>query len=338
MHSRTGKLPQTSSRFLDPGFDERRLPLPIAILTSALIAFCAIELVYILKPLIEWEDLFRYVQRFSVDPYYGMTIPRSPLDYTVSEYGWQLIILSAFNQGLDFEDAFAIFSMVALGLTILAVLRETRRPIMLLLFVNPAIIDFFVSQVRSALALAIVLNFARSRPTIGLLAILAASTIHTSMMLFAIPLTLNALRRRAPDGSALAQIQSFFWPGFALMIALMLALFQTYILDLIGDRRAAYSETDISTGLLLTVAWTVVAVTAGFLTRHRGTWSGIAAAFMFGMFFFSSILGLYSHRYAPFFLPLLAMSVGGSQTPTANRLAFIGAYGVFSAVYFSYWL
>ena len=320
------------------GFSDRGMgPLPSAAL-AMLISIVSVRLIYVLRPLIEWSDLYRYVQNFSINPYYGMAIPQSTLEYATNEYGWQLIVRATFAAGLDFEAAFVFLSMVALGLTIYAILRQTGLPLVLLLLINPAIIDFFISQVRSALALAIVLNFVRRRPALSLPAIAIASTIHTSMLLFTIPIGLDALRRKSPPTSRFRRIDSFFWPIAAIIAAAALTTFQTLILDLLGDRRAAYGDTTISTGPLLTIAWGLVAMMAAVLSRHRATLSGISAAFMIGMYVVSALLGLYAHRYAAFFLPFLAMSIGGSETPFSNRLIFVCTYFAFSSVYFSFWI
>ena len=127
----------------------------IALPLAALFSYALVISVYALRPLIEWDDLFRYVQRFSIDPYYGMDVPQRLIDYPLSEYGWQLIVLAIFESGLSFEASFAAISMLALAIMAYVLLRATGRPLTLLLFVNPAMIDFAISQVRSALALEI---------------------------------------------------------------------------------------------------------------------------------------------------------------------------------------
>ncbi|MEB3415614.1 EpsG family protein [Alteriqipengyuania sp. WL0013] len=318
--------------------DEARMARIAAIAIAALFAFLYVRGIYSFRPLIEWEDLYRYVERFSLDPYYGMTVPQEFLDYATTEYGWQLIVRGAFDAGLDFEAVFALISMIAVGLCAHAILRVTNRPAVLLLLLNPALIDFFISQVRSALAVAIVLNFARKSLPVGIAAILLSSAIHTSMMLFMIPLFLNAMRLRSSADNPRNTPPAWFWLLVAVAIGTLLASFQTLILGAIGDRRASYADTDLSAGPLLTLAWTMIGIVGAVLTRHRSTWPGMAAFFMLAMFTVSSMFGLYSHRYAAFFMPLMAMSIGGTLTPTANRMAFFGVYAAFSLVYFSFWL
>ncbi len=313
---------------------------PLALPIAALFSYALISLVYAFKPLIEWDDLFRYVQRFSIDPYYGMDVPQKLIDYPLSEYGWQLIVLAIFESGLSFEASFAAISMVALGLMAYVLLRETGRPLALLLFANPAMIDFVISQVRSATALAIVLlTITRSLPlTLGGIAL--ASTIHTSMLLFAIPVLIAFVRQRVTGDSAMSKLTGSgpFWAFIALLAAIALAGSQILILDFLGDRRAGYALSDISTGILLTVAWSAIGLLGFALARDRSGLPMIVTMFLLGMFVTSSMLGLYSHRYAAFLVPFLGLALGAFATPRGAFLTFMGLYGAFSLLYFTYWL
>ena len=292
-----------------------------------------------MRPLNAWEDLLRYVQRFSIDPYYGMSQPGSLLEYPLSEYGWQLVVLGIFEAGWSFETSFAVISMLALGVSAYVLLRETGRPVLLLIFCNPALIDFYISQVRSALAFAIVLGLISRRLPLALGGIVLASTVHTSMLLFAAPLLLNWLRERLAGGALLDERQaSHFWPMIALFAGLLLASFQIVILDFLGDRRADYATYDTSTGLLLTLGWASIAACAYALACGRAQRAMLVAMFLVGMFVVSSTLGLYSHRYVAFFAPFLALALGGRETPPDRLAIFFVIYAAFSSVYFGYWL
>lgn len=314
--------------------------MPFAFPLAMLFAFGLITSVFALRPLVEWDDLFRYVQRFSIDPHYGMEVPQKLIDYPLSEYGWQLIVLAIFKSGLSFEASFAAISMAALGLMAYVLLRETGRPLALLVFFNPAMIDFTISQVRSSLALAIVFaTIGRSLP-VALAGIALASTIHTSMLLFALPLLINFVRCRvvgasARDGRADGGVT---WAILALIAAVLLAGSQILILDFLGDRRADYALADISTGTLLTIAWSCIGLAGFALAQRRSSLPMIVAMFLLGMFITSSLLGLYSHRYAAFLVPFLTLAVGAAGTARIRLAAFAGLYGAFSLLYFGYWL
>ncbi len=312
---------------------------PVALLLAALFSYALVSLAFVLRPLIEWADLFRYVQRFSIDPYYGMALPQRLIDYPLSEYGWQLIVLAIFESGLAFEASFAAISMLSLAMMAYTLLRHTGRPLTLLLFVNPAMIDFSISQVRSALALAIVfITLTRSLP-LALAGIALASTIHTSMLLFALPLLVNFIRERfaaRQDGAVAHSAQS--WALLAFGIAVVLAGFQILILDFLGDRRAGYALADLSTGVLLTTAWSVIGLAGFALARVRTGLPLITVMFLLGMFVTSSILGLYSHRYAAFLVPFLGLALAHQAMPRDRLVTFMGLYGAFSLIYFSYWL
>lgn len=317
---------------------------PFALPFAVLFAFGLVTVVFAFRPLVEWDDLFRYVQRFSIDPYYGMDVPQTLIDYPLSEYGWQLIVLAIFKSGFSFEASFAAISMAALALMAHVLLRETGRPLALMVFANPAMIDFTISQVRSCLALGIVFaTIGRGLP-VALGGIALASTIHTSMLLFALPLLINFLRCKmvalqAADGLAVTNSDTgSAWTIVALIAAVLLAGSQVLILDFLGDRRADYALVDISTGTLLTIAWSFIGLAGFVLSRNRSSLPMIVAMFLVGMFVTSSLLGLYSHRYAAFLVPFLALAIGAAGTPRIRLTIFMGTYGAFSLLYFAYWL
>lgn len=315
----------------------RRLPgagTILALTGAAIFAWCWVSAAYALRPLLTWEDLYRYVQRYSIDPYYNMAIPERLIDYPLSEYGWQLLVLAIFEAGLSFETAFFAISMVALGLTAYVILRRTGSALGLLLLVHPAQIDFFISQVRSALAFSIVLvGLQRSFP-VAISTILLASLLHTSMLLFAIPLAIDFARQRIGK----LRESGHFWPLAAFATASLIAAFQILILDYLGDRRASYAVFDLGAGSLLTASWAAIGIGFYFLAGRRASRTGIAACFLLGMFIFSSLLGFYAHRYAAYLVPLLALAMTGPDTPRANKVLFLGAYGLFSLTYFGFWL
>ena len=310
-------------------------PLPLAAVFAALFSYSLVSLVFAFRPLIEWDDLFRYVQRFSIDPSYGMQVPQTLIEYPLSEYGWQLIVLAIFESGLSFEASFAAISVLSRGMMADVLLRETGWPLLLVLLVNPAMIDFGISQVRSARALSLVLLcFARSLP-LALAGITLASTIHTSMVLFAIPLMIDVARRRFATAQ---DFTKWRWPLIAFGAAVLLAASQILILDFLGDRRAGYALADISTGLLLTIAWSVIGIAGFLLARQRSGTAMVAAMYLLGMFITSSVLGLYSHRYAAFLVPFFGLAIGTRVQPRGTFLAFMGLYGAFSLLYFAYWI
>ena len=320
-----------------PGVTGPSLPYVYAI-PALVLAYGFVYLAFQLRPLEEWQDLFGYVQRYSLDPYYGAQIPDGILDYAFSELGWQLIVRFLFYQGFQFDDAFFFISVLALATTTYVVLTRTRSFLVLLLFVNPALIDFYISQVRSALAFAIMLVAVQRRLPIALLGIAIASTIHTSMLLMAVPVVLNFIREKLAGGGSGETSPSHFWPLIGLAAAILLSTFQVYILDFFEDRRASYVLSDLGAGTLFTLGWSLVGIAFYLCTRSRSTMSGIAVAFLLGMFLGASLYGLYSHRYIPYFLQFMMLSLGAAGTPKESRIVFVAFYAAFSLVYFNYWL
>lgn len=307
----------------------------LAAIIAFLFALGLIQTVLFFRPLERWEDLFRYVQRYSIDPYAGMMIPDSLVEYPVAEYGWQLLVRAIFHAGISFETAFTAISILAATLTGYVIVRRTGSALGLLLLINPALIDFFVSQLRSSLAFSIVLLTMYRRLPIALSGIALASTIHTSMLLFVVPLLLNALRPGDEEDDAR---QQWLWIAAALILATILCASQMLLLEYVGDRRTAYNAIAQSAGMLLTIGWSALAAFCVFLCSRSSNRALLAVAFIAAMFLTSSMLGFYAHRYAAFLVPLMALTALRRDTPPRNKALFLAAYAAFTTVYFGYWL
>jgi hypothetical protein len=303
---------------------------------AGLWAFLFVTLLMTIRPLEEWDDVYLLVLRYSIDPYFGMAVPQDALEYALAEYSWQLLVRFIFNTGMEFDTTFAWLSMAAVACTSFVLLRRARSPIVLLIFANPALMDFFISQVRSALAFSIMLLLIFRSLPVAVAGIVLAATFHTSMMLMVIPLAIEHARRRFASSAESAH--GHFWPAVAAGFALVLVSFQGLILDFLGDRRAIYSFVDFGTGTMFTVGWMMVAAAFYLTTRSRSSLSGVTATFNIAMFLFSSIAELYAHRYIPFFLLFIAISLGGTETSSMRRAQFFAVFAAFSAVYFFFWL
>ena len=312
-----------------------RGPVPAAAL-AVLWASLFVTVLMTIRPLEEWDDVYLLVMRYSIDPFFGMAVPEEAIEYALAEYSWQLLVRLIFNTGMEFDASFAWLSMATVACTSFVLLRRTGSPIVLLIFANPALMDFFISQVRSAIAFSIMLLFIFRSLPVAVAGILLAATFHTSMMLMLIPLAIEHARRRFAFGRESAD--GHFWPALAVGFALVLVSFQGLILDFLGDRRAIYSFADFGTGTLFTVGWMSVAAAFYLTTRSRSSLSGITATFNIAMFLFSSIAELYAHRYIPFFLLFVAISLGGAETSSVRRALFFAVFAAFSAVYFYFWL
>lgn len=316
------------------GFAPGRVTFAIV---SALWGYLFVAAAMTIRPLEQWEDLFGYVRRFSIDPYSGMAIPQSVIDYPLAEYGWQLIIRFFFYQGTAFETAFFTMSVLAVAAVAYVLLRRTRNPLVLVIFINPAMLDFFISQGRSALAFAIMLLFYFRSLPVAIAGIALAATIHTSMGLMLVPLAIDVVRRRT-FGNRDESAGSHLWPLIAVATGVFLAVFQIFILDFVGDRRSDYAVDNLGGGILFVLGWTLLGVVFYICNGSRSRLEGIAATFFVALFASSSALNLYSHRYIAYFLPFMALAIGNADTPRERRILFLAAYTLFGIVYFAYWL
>lgn len=310
-----------------------------AILPAIAFGVGFVWVVFLLFPLEEWKDLFSYVQRYSLDPYYGSTPPTRPLDYLAGEHGWQLLIQFVFDRGLQFDTAFFLISIFSLSLTAYTILKRTRDPLLLVVMANPAMIDFFASQVRSALAFSVVFwAVVNCRLPTKIAVILAAALIHTSMVLLLVPVGLSVLLDRFPSTKQEAQgALQHTGALIAVLIAFALANIQYYLLDFLGDRRAVYTISDLGAGFLYTMGWALVGLVFYILQKKRASLESIAAMFFFSMFFFASVYEFYAHRYIPYAVPFAAVAIGGAEVPKIKRYLFLAFFFAFSLIYFSYW-
>lgn len=340
--------PETQTQLLSPHVGrsapeaqaERHWSGLLAFVLAIWFSAALIWLAFWLIPLEEWKDLFNYVQRYSLDPYYGSTPPIHALDYLTGEYGWQLIVQFIFHGGYEFSGAFFLISVFSLALTTYSILKRTRDPLLLIMMINPAMIDFFASQVRSALAFSIVFWAVLNRRLMTMvIVVLAGALIHTSMVLMLVPISLSTLLNRSA-GSARTSEATFqhIGPLTAVLIAFALANIQAYLLDLLGDRRAIYVISELGAGVLYTLGWAAVGIFFYFTQKMRGSLESIMAMFFFAMFFFASIYEFYAHRYIPYAIPFAAVAIGRVETIRIRKYLFLCFYSAFSLVYFSYWL
>jgi len=305
---------------------------------AALLGFGYIWLTFYLIPLEQWQDLYHYVSQYSFNPFYEFVQPRTIIDYISGEYGWHFLIGMVFYQGTQFQTAFFVMSVVAASLTIYTILTKNRSPLLLVALLNPSMIDFFASQVRSALAYSFVFwAMCSGRFAVALVVILFASTVHTSMMLMLIPLFAHRALRVVNNPGKSGALRDHWGLAVMIVVALLLSSAQAYILNFLGDRRAVYGLAEYGAGFMFTLGWGLIGVAFYALSRQRNSLPIMATAFFFARFVIASLFGFYAHRYIPYAVPFACVALGGIETPRSHKVTLLAIYLVFSAIYFVYW-
>jgi hypothetical protein len=177
--------------------------------------------------------------------------------YITDEFLWHYLIgTAATSLGISIELVFHVITITCLCV-FGAIIISKRRPLALLLLINPLVIDFAFSQLRLALAISI-LGAAYVLKTryrlITLIFVICSLFIHTASMIFII----IYVALRVVDSLA-NQLNYGYWVRFALLcligfsISIAIGPLREAMLSAIGDRRADYP--DMSSTLAYSSFW-----------------------------------------------------------------------------------
>jgi hypothetical protein len=205
------------------------------------------------------------------------------------------------------------------------------------LLLNPLFLDFTLSQLRLAFAMAILLValYARPRPVSILLA-LAALFIHSATPIFVTMfLVVKYVERHGQDW----QLHRILLLGgsVVLVFVVLLAFGRDALLLAIGDRRAfVYAESPASASLSYVLVWMGVLVMQVMAGRdYLRQPDNLYAAMNIFLFVGLTLAGTYGSRFAAAAFPLVAASL--LNLPPENRNFVIPVFLVFQVLQFLYW-
>lgn len=268
--------------------------------------------------LIPWDDFHvfadiqAYYDRMVVLSNNGAEKNYQGLAYIFSEPLWKEILAWISNTVSTDYYIFSLkfISFVSLFIYIAFTLKRVNIFIIALFFLNPMFIDLIMAQIRLALAFAFLLvafEFRSKKFFISFLFLVSAVCIHTASLLF---IGIFILLRKM---NTLCRTRKFYFYSFGLsaLLPIFLRFILPIILMAIGDRRANLENYPVSS-ITYSSIWLLLAVTLLFKAYYGDRRKNIIIAFsitMMGLFFFSSVVGLYGQRFVAVSIPLIIISI-----------------------------
>lgn len=320
-----------------------RMPLPAALILAA-----AFAVAFTLTPWNEisgqgFPDRDNYVATISVLMEEGAT----PFEFRdadmfallLNEYLWREILIVIGNAASDPVQGLLIVSLIAVTIIITFVLRRAGVAYALLFLLAPLMVDLFISQTRSALALAIfAVSLAARRPLVRYGLIAAATMVHSiGAVLFAV-YQCNEFVLSRPGISSRVKLTAAALLGMA--VSAVWVFLSTTIFSAIGDRRADH-EAMQPVSLSFAVFWILmiafVIMFARLRSQGRVDACAMLAVTLLTTFVFGTIFGIGSLRFLALALPFALIAVRSTRE-IVLRTATLAGIAVFNLIHASYWV
>lgn len=232
-------------------------------------------------------------------------------DYFINEFLWHYSVISLMNHGVGLEIIFFCVSFFSLLMPAMLVLKY-GKPWMLIFLINPLVVDFSFSQLRSALAVAILILAFILKDRYKYIAIgvvIVAMLIHTASVIFLsiyiFIVFMDGFSRKFRLGKSIYLI---FILMFGAMISIALGPLREWILILLGDRRAEYP--DMRSSFQYSLFWMLMLFAMIFnykkmMTSFFGKYNYIILSIVT----FNVLHGGYSTRFLAATLPVFILTI-----------------------------
>lgn len=258
------------------------------------------------------------------------------LEVMVSEPLWRYAMLFI---GLFFDESINGFLLISFFcITTYAYFLFGRVNIFLASFflLNPLVIDLVMSQIRSALAIALCLvALMIKKRSFGLILIVIAGLIHTAIFIIPVVYIFAKLLERVQSKFDY-KLCGLFAICLGLAIAVLLSSGREIILGLVGDRRAEY---DVEASSILYLGYWMLLALALLFARDRNRfadgWSSYFSIVILSMPFFMGILSTNGSRFLALGFPVVLYSMVTRVSPT--REVLIGSLFFYQLVQYVYW-
>lgn len=286
------------------------------------------------------DDRFNYVERINYLKKTGAVddIPSDNIiSLVTSELGWQYLLL-----GITFffehpENGLNLISVISLSVFTLFCLRYRTPPYITFIFLlNPIVIDLVVCQLRSALALAILLLTQMSgRKTWYLIGGLIAQFFHFSAVIF---IVIYVLAQYISANLFLFSfsVKKLIAVGGGILLALSVLFGRAFFLSMTGDYRfgADYPSSSIQYSFF----WFCLLFSLVLLTKKSGKWSWqyYYAIFILSFFLILSLARFYNARFIALTFPVILNSI--KDMPFSIQYLLYGSLFLYQIVQYYYWL
>lgn len=279
-----------------------------------------------------FPDLQNYIMNFDKGAYYVSSDPASIVEWYAQEYLWRKGIYSL-KEIFELASIFSVLTLITLVIFSVYVTVRAAAPTYILLLLHPQLIDLAFSQVRSAVAMAVIyLALLLPWRVVKYAFVAVAAFIHSAVLVFAGAFAVGQLITRFETFKRHSVLIS---AGYIAVVIIALTVLKSYLLGSIGDRRA---DIEINTsGFLLTAMVTAYALPFIFFhrmfSRKFAAFVVVLASALCFALYLSNQNGI---RFVALALPALAVAISAIPDTHWRRLTLAAAVAA-QVVFFGYW-
>ncbi len=288
-----------------------------------------------------FPDINNYIYRIEYLANGGEESVHRGISYFFSEPVWKYLLQSIaniFNQD-SYLNGFYLTAFFSLFIYAYFTFQRIHPILAIIFFLNPMFIDLIMGQTRIALSFSLLLlafQYKNKVLLFSILLVVCATLIHTTALLFVgIYVLLIFLYSKFNE-------RSYYTTAFLLSIAIpvFLRYIAPIILSAVGDRRfnvTAYGSSSLTYALIwLIISLILVTFSNNYIkSKNQSIIIGYAIV-MTGLFFFSSLMGLYGQRFVALSIPLIIISI--NYLPKYYREMTFIALGLYLEIQWIYWL
>lgn len=259
-------------------------------------------------------------------------------DYFINEFLWHYSVISLMNNGVDLEVIFFFVSFFSLLMPAMLVLKY-GKPWMLIFLINPLVVDFSFSQLRSALAVSILILAFLLKDRYRYIAIgvvLVAMFVHTASIIFLsiyiFILFMDEFSRKLKLGKSVYLI---FILIFGALISIALGPLREWILIFFGDRRAEYP--DMRSSFKYSLFWMLMLFAMIFNYKEMiKSFFGKYSCVILSIVTFNVLHGGYSTRFLAATLPVIVLTIFDFERWW--KICFISIFVIYITLQWIVWL
>ena len=257
----------------------------------------------------------------------------------MNEYLWRELLLIIGNYFQEPSSGLLVLSFLAVVLTIAQIIRSVGVSFTLVFLLAPLTVDLFMSQTRSALAVAVFMSALPHRGVItrGLL-FAVAFLIHSFAAILILIYAANALVLRSTNVSTRMRLVLALL--FGLGVSAVYAFLGQGILTAIGDRRAD-QEAILPASVTFAIWWIVLTCmllsSATVESRSSVGQYAMTAIALQSMFICTTLFGVGGLRFLSLSLPFVFVTISSVRDATVRYVAVLGTV-CFNLVHLYMWM
>ncbi len=247
-------------------------------------------------------------------------------------WGYIISIISKFENHIF---VFSVLSFLSCVFVCWYTYRNLNYKPLALFLINPLMVDFFVSQTRSAVAISICLIGLRFSNPLKYLIVITSIGIHTSMSLLLLMVLTFDFLSYSKNKFGLKNLDLYNYT-FCLFSPIVIALLYTAILSFIGDRRAEFSGSETVTfKFILFWVFSLAFFLFYFIQTRTDDFNSFLLIYFLSLFIGFSIFNIYSLRFLTYSIPFVILGIDHIKT---GRAIYINLLFLYFTILWLFWL